>query len=260
MSTDPYPEVGVDESGIPPGQSARSSEWPKKIRTLTASELDRLTIDGDGRFYWDGRLVSYGAPLGGEHQAGSPRAGGFTDADAREQSAMEIIDRAVHELAEHRTPEAIKEAELSGEASAAIHDEHQAGAAQIEDPAETVASPPHEARDPLDLDMSRPAPHHVTPSEGRSNLVPSMTYAVPAAIPTTAIPAMAVAEITRLRLSRWQAFGAIMAVLGILVGALGMAAYGFVAAHEWGCRTGLIKTHCPAPPDLPTSRRPDIPA
>ena len=55
MSTDPYPEVSVDESGIVPPQGARASEWPKKLRTLTAAELDRLTIDDSGRFYWDGR-------------------------------------------------------------------------------------------------------------------------------------------------------------------------------------------------------------
>ena len=59
MSTDPYPEVSVDESGIVPPQSARPSEWPKKLRTLTAAELDRLTIDNSGRFYWDGKLVNY---------------------------------------------------------------------------------------------------------------------------------------------------------------------------------------------------------
>ena len=50
MSTDPYPEVSGDESGIVPPQSARASEWPKKLRTLTAAELDRLTIDDSGRF------------------------------------------------------------------------------------------------------------------------------------------------------------------------------------------------------------------
>jgi hypothetical protein len=64
----------------------------------------------------------------------------------------------------------------------------------------------------------------------------------------------------RLKLSRWQAFGAFLAVFGIIVGALGMAAYGFVAAHQWGCRAGLIQSHCPAPQDMQTPRRPDIPA
>ena len=47
-STEPYPEVNVDESGIVPAQTGRAPEWPKKIRTLTATELDRLTIDDTG--------------------------------------------------------------------------------------------------------------------------------------------------------------------------------------------------------------------
>ena len=59
MSTEPYPEVTGDESAIVPPQSVRSPEWPKKIRTLTATELDRLTIDSAGRFYWDNKLVNY---------------------------------------------------------------------------------------------------------------------------------------------------------------------------------------------------------
>jgi hypothetical protein len=64
MSTEPYPEVNVDESGIEPRQPQHQHgpEWPKKIRTLTATELDRLTIDGSGRFYWDGKLVNYEPP------------------------------------------------------------------------------------------------------------------------------------------------------------------------------------------------------
>ena len=56
--TETYPEVGGEESGLVPPQGHKG-EWPKKIRTLTAVELDRLTIDGDGRFYWDGKLVNY---------------------------------------------------------------------------------------------------------------------------------------------------------------------------------------------------------
>ena len=52
MSEEANPEVklNVDESGIVASQTARPSEWPKKLRTLTAAELDRLTIDSSGRF------------------------------------------------------------------------------------------------------------------------------------------------------------------------------------------------------------------
>src|SRR4051794_1910687 len=62
MSTEPHPEINVDESGIGPQQEDRGPDWPKKIRTLTANELDRLTIDSAGRFYWDGKLVNYQPP------------------------------------------------------------------------------------------------------------------------------------------------------------------------------------------------------
>jgi hypothetical protein len=100
-----YPEVSGDESGIVPSQNMRSPEWPKKLRTLTASELDRLTIDGSGRFYWDGKLVSYDPPqqTKAEEQAAPLSA---------EQSAMDIIDRAVHELTEHAEARSIEGAPL----------------------------------------------------------------------------------------------------------------------------------------------------
>lgn len=106
MSTEEYPEVSGDESGIVPSQSSRPPEWPKKIRTLTASELDRLTIDGNGRFYWDGKLVNYEPPE-------SKLSEGQTS-EAREQSAMDIIDRAVHDLSDRKAPSPIEGAALPG--------------------------------------------------------------------------------------------------------------------------------------------------
>jgi hypothetical protein len=229
----------VDESGIPPAQSARSSEWPKKIRTLTATELDRLTIDGDGRFYWDGRLVNYEPPQQ------KPSDSGNSDSDARDQSAMEIIDRAVYELGEHRTPEAIEGAELEQVEQAA-----EAPAVHQDDYSERDAHSAHGTRDPLDLDMTRPVPHQDAPTAEVVN-PPVAAYAVPASTPIPPAP---------LKLSRWQSFGAILAVLGIVIGALGMAAYGLVTAHQWSCRTGLIQSYCPPPPDAQTPRRSDIPA
>ena len=83
--TETYPEVGGEESGLVPPQGHKG-EWPKKIRTLTAVELDRLTIDGDGRFYWDGRLVNYEA----QRQEARP-----ADLDA-----LAILDRAAVEARE----------------------------------------------------------------------------------------------------------------------------------------------------------------
>jgi hypothetical protein len=69
-----------------------------------------------------------------------------------------------------------------------------------------------------------------------------------------------VAERVRLKLSAWQSLGAIIVVLGVAVGASGLAAYGLVAAHDWGCRIGVVKSYCPAAPAARPLARPDIPA
>src|SRR5689334_8447840 len=98
MSTDPYPEVSVDESGIVPPQGARTSEWPKKLRTLTAAELDRLTIDNSGRFYWDGKLVNYDT---------SPKQLSDKTSESLDRS-LDILDRASYELGGRKTPATIE--------------------------------------------------------------------------------------------------------------------------------------------------------
>ena len=98
MSTDPYPEVTVDESGIVPPQGARPSEWPKKLRTLTAAELDRLTIDNSGRFYWDGKLVNYDT---------GPKQ--LTDKTSESlDHSMDILDRASRDLGGRKSPPTIE--------------------------------------------------------------------------------------------------------------------------------------------------------
>src|ERR1041385_1280693 len=99
MSTEPYPEVSGDESGIVPPQSARTSEWPKKLRTLTAAELDRLTIDNSGRFYWDGKLVNY--------DTGTKQLTDKTSSESLEHS-MDILDRATRDLTSRKTPTTIE--------------------------------------------------------------------------------------------------------------------------------------------------------
>lgn len=86
--TDHYPEVTDEESGLVPPQGHKG-EWPKKIRTLTAVELDRLTIDSEGRFYWDGRLVNYQGP---EPQAKE------TEIKPVDLDALAMLDRAAAEL------------------------------------------------------------------------------------------------------------------------------------------------------------------
>jgi len=49
-------------------------------------------------------------------------------------------------------------------------------------------------------------------------------------------------------------------VLCLLIGSLGVAAFGFIAAHDWGCRAGLIQSHCAATPGGRPAPRTDIPA
>jgi len=206
MSTDPYPEVSGDESGIVPPQNARSSEWPKKLRTLTAAELDRLTIDSAGRFYWDGKLVDYDT---------GPKQLADKTTDTLDRS-MDILDRATYELGGRKLPATI-EGELA-EIESTSHGS-EPGATESDVPRTPEAAPSPEAP---------PA------------------------------PVIRAAEPARLILTRGQTIGAVIVVLGIAIGAIGMATYGYVAAVEWGCKTGTFKNGCPAPPQPP--QRADIPA
>src|SRR5688572_30619856 len=61
MSIDQYARhANDDESGLAPPHSTPPADPPRKIRSLSTDDLDRLTIDSAGRFYWDGQLVNYG--------------------------------------------------------------------------------------------------------------------------------------------------------------------------------------------------------
>lgn len=206
MSTDPIPEMNVDESGLVPPQSTRPSEWPKKLRTLTAAELDRLTIDNNGRFYWDGKLVNY-----------EPQPNQLTDStsDALDRS-MDIIDRATHELRDGKTLTTI-EGELAPP------------------PATPSDGPP-----PIDLEAVR-----------------AEVAAALAKVPPPEPSVITTIEQKHVTLSGWQKLGAIIVVVAIAVGAFGIATYGYVAARDWGCRTGAFQNGCPAEKAAP---RPDIPA
>ena len=220
MSTDPYPDVnGDDESGIVPPQSGRTPEWPKKIRTLTAAELDRLTIDSAGRFYWDGRLVNYEPPRSKEAE----RKPGET----ADRSAMELIERATYDLNEQQAPEPIEGAELP----------------------RTVDV--HAYRNRLrtvEFDLERPG----AAARGGATT----------AEPTTTVQTIRLPDRVRVSLSLWQSLALFIVLLGIVVGASGVAAYGWVVAHDWGCRIGLVKSYCPPEPAKPAVRPPrtDIPA
>lgn len=196
--TEPYPEVTVEESSLvpPPGHKG---EWPKKIRTLTAVELDRLTIDGDGRFYWDNKLVNY------EGQQRPP-----TDNDA-----LAILDRAA--------------VELSG----------QTDSAQLHSDASSVDQ-------------------HYQPVA----VAPAIAHAAPVAMPSLTTTYVGPDKV-RIALSPLQSIAAFLVFVGFLAGVFGVAASGFVAAHEWGCKAGIVKSYCPLPPQAPAAKEPpraDIPA
>ncbi|MEI8153849.1 MAG: hypothetical protein WCG92_20015 [Hyphomicrobiales bacterium] len=211
MSTDPYPEVSVDESGIVPPQGGRPSEWPKKLRTLTASELDRLTIDNSGRFYWDGKLVNYDT---GTRQIADQSA------DSLDRS-MDILDRASFELGGRKSPATIE--------------------GHLAEPADRSAE-----LAALNLDVAR--------AQGAAAVANAMAAAVP--LQPQVIRS---SENTQLTLSRWQTIGAVAVVVLIAIGAFSMATYGYVAARDWGCKTGTFQSGCPAPPPRSPVRT-DIPA
>jgi hypothetical protein len=71
-----------------PGSPPPRSEWPKKLRALTQQDLDRLTIDQEGRFYWDGKLVTSTVTHAVPNST--------TDAEPK---ALEMLDRAAAEIA-----------------------------------------------------------------------------------------------------------------------------------------------------------------
>ena len=211
MSTDPYPEVSGDESGIVPPQSTRTSEWPKKLRTLTAAELDRLTIDASGRFYWDGKLVNYDTqPKQLTDQISDPL-----------DSSMAVLDQAAFELGARKPP-----ATIEGEI------------AQLS----ATFGQRHEVTPAIDLDLIR------------AEVAAALAQAGPVE------QVIRSPEETQLTLSRWQTIGAVIVLLGITIGAIGMATYGYVAAVEWGCKTSTDKSGCPVVPVVKPPERPDIPA
>ncbi len=195
-SRDSYPEVSGDESGIVPPQTARPPEWPKRIRMLTAAELDRLTIDGSGRFYWDGKLVNYET---------RPAEAAKPNAVSLEQS-LDMLERAANEFSGRSTATTDETPKLARTSDLGQQTDHAAKLAEV---------------------LVGPTPPHP-------------------------------AEPFRLKLTGLQSFALALAVIGIALGAFGMAASGLVAAHQWGCRTGMIRSACPVPPPQP--QRPDIPA
>jgi hypothetical protein len=226
MSTEPYPEVNVDESGIVPPQAGRSPEWPKKIRTLTATELDRLTIDDSGRFYWDGKLVNY-EPRDFKSSSDKP-----SDPPAR--SSTDVAERDPYGFDEAKSQEPLGGAELDQS-----DDSHDRAVARRDD------------RSFHDLDDVRMVQHRAIHQHGDTASEISDTFVAP----TIQIP-----DRIRVKMTRWQSLGMLLVVLCFMIGALGVAAFGFIAAHDWGCRAGLTQYYCSAVPGARPPSRSDIPA
>ena len=253
MSTDQYPEVRGEESGLVPPQSGVKAEWPKKIRTLTAAELDRLTIDAEGRFLWDGRPVNYVAPE-------APKPADPRLADALDRSAMEMLDRAALELSDRRPAAEV--------------------AAAAQQPAPVPAQTTYQVEEIKPADEIRPIEHapieHVSPAEEirpvydhqavdqyaqYAPVVPPVVADNQLVPQTFAYAQPVLADKLRVSLSFWQSLGAILLLLGVLTAAAGVAASGFADAHAWSCRIGLTTKYCPVPPAPPPAPvRPDIPA
>ena len=225
MSTEPYPAVNVDESGIVPPQAGRSPEWPKKIRTLTATELDRLTIDDSGRFYWDGKLVNY-EPR--EFKSSSDKS---SDAPAR--SSKDVVEHDPYSFDEGKSEEASEDADHDRS-----DDSHGHAVAHRDDRFH-------------DLDDVRVVQHRAVHHHGDTAAEMSDAYAAP----NVQMP-----DRIRVTMTRWQSLGVLLVVLCFMIGALGVAAFGFIAAHDWGCRAGLIDSHCATLPGARPSSRSDIPA
>ncbi len=236
MSTDrpdQYPDISGDDAGIVPPQGTNKPEWPKKIRTLTASELDRLTIDGLGRFYWDGKLVNYDMHTSRLEQQ-KP-----VDLD---QHAMELLDRTAREISD---PNSAPPADASAAASDTAAPDAAASAVSQSETPELAATPSDQLVAPVAAATVATSPAPVVAVRHQEIMVPSGPRA----------------ETTRLKLSGWQSIGLILALLGLVIGATGLAVSGLIAAHEWGCRAGVVQSYCPPPPPEPKAPpRPDIPA
>jgi hypothetical protein len=230
MSTEPYPEVNVDESGIGPQQQDRGPDWPKKIRTLTANELDRLTIDSAGRFYWDGKLVNYQPP-------DAPKPAADKSAEPPSRPPSDLLDHDPYSF------------DQSKPAEHAEHEHTEAGETERTDDAQ-IHPVAHRDDRFHDLDDVRAVQHHAV---HHHDMTAEITDAYVA-------PSIQFPDRIRVSMTRWQSFGAIIVVLCLMIGTLGVAAFGFIAVHDWGCRAGLIQSHCAAAPGGRPAPRTDIPA
>jgi hypothetical protein len=229
MSIDQYSRhANDDESGLVPAQTTPPADPPRKIRSLSTDDLDRLTIDSAGRFYWDGQLVNYGfakpdgqlidprelSSLASPHQ--ETTTGGNPMADPAPPTKDATLD-AIAEALAAATP-------VPGETPTVV-----VAAPVIAAP--VVAAP-----------AATPEPAPAAPRE-------------PIAREPIALPVPVAAGPRRFKLSFFQSIGALLGVLALLLAGAGLAASGFATAHEYGCRAGLVTAYCPPKPVAPPRPR-----
>ena len=153
MSTEPYPDVSGRRIGNCAASERAQCRMAEEDSHAHGAELDRLTIDSAGRFYWDGKLVNYEPP-----QAEEPEP---KPADAADRSAMEILDRAAYELDAHKVPEPIEGAELPRAVGHPCPSRARAHAVDF-DMSRHVEEEPPAAAVPVARTMTRVDSHHRT--------------------------------------------------------------------------------------------------
>lgn len=225
MSIDQYSRhANDDESGLVPPQNTPPADWPRKIRSLSTDDLDRLTIDSAGRFYWDGQLVNYGfAKPDGQL------------IDARELSSLASPHKETTTTG--GTPMADPASSKPTDSTLDAIAEALAAATPVREETPTVVAAAPAAAAPTAAPAASAEPAPVAPRE-------PITVTVPVAQGPR-----------RFRLSFFQSIGALLGVLSLLLAAAGLAASGFATAHEYGCRAGFVTAYCPPKP-APAPARP----
>jgi hypothetical protein len=230
MSRDQYPPGGSDNSGFVPPQGADRPEWPKRLRALTADELDRLTIDRDGRFYWDGKAVTH--PDRPPTAKAGPAPAVTTSGQGPEREAIDMLDRTANEIVDRKVS--------ADEPAMPVEATPPEDAMPVDEPA-TLVVENAPAAEPKPLAAVVPETEVApAPKSGGIRLVEPLDFG----------RRTAGQEKVRLVLSPWLSFAAVLTTIALFAGAIGIAANGFVAAHDWSCRVGWIKSYCPPKPLL----------
>lgn len=261
MSNSRYMQVSTEDSEPPP-------EWPKKLRNLTTDELDRITVDSSGRFFWDGKPVMAQADL---IQA--------ANAAQAAQAAAPPVPPPPPQLSAAETLEAIR-AELEAKAPGRLPPQpgYDMPAPSFEPPA---YQPPGAAPAPQAADAAYGASYGAAPGYDDGHFPqpqppandqqpvayapPPVSAPVPVPVPsagTEIVPLPLAAPViaadpkipgrVRLSLSFGQGLALLLVVAGWLFVAAGLGASGFVAVHDWGCRNGTFQAGCPAKPAAST--------